>query len=855
MGIEKFFNSLRKQYQIVKDTVYPYKKIDTKHLFFDFNSIVHTTSQRVIHDINKLLELYLIGRDKEGIDKLVKKYDLELDIRLDLSDQKLIDKFNEHFTLEKMNGLIIDNVLDNVLFIVKNNFNAKRLETVHIAIDGTPSLAKIMEQKKRRYMGNFMGKMVKKLMEPFEKEMSKGHKWKYENGKIKWSKNNISPGTAFMDLLVSSLKSKEYHNKMKNVANNLKTFIVSGAYESGEGEKKIVDYINDPKNRITTDTTIYSPDSDVILLAMLLHDTSNVVILRQDQQASAKLEKPGKFHFAYNIIDVDKLEDVISEYVIKSVDRMEKKQILHDIVFIFTIFGDDFLPRVESYDVRNDIQLITNVYIKSLKHSGSSYLVKRINNKFTLNTGLFYDIMTLLGKNEVDILKRNYVKNEFHNYRRMRKSVNKYLSRNNIGRYGEVDHSNIMQFIGDYNFSRDWDEFGKLLKKGITNIKSFHPLMFADFDNKLKKKTGMSKGEVVSYYKKNGKLPKIKGYLYHTRDFPVIHRTKNGTQYTQLLPHSKTLNNRFHQERTEGMDKYRKKLYQFEKMLDEFRESLNVSSNVELGKDIESIGRFYKEYLHVEDYQQDRLNDKMKKVIYEYLKGMVWIMEYYYNGISYPTWFYPYKRSPLMMHVMLYLKKEVDDKDKFFRNIQKELEQKHTIKEEDFFTPLEQLLYITPFDATTFKKDKNNIYLLKGFLTDDMIVKVEKFILSEFGKDFYFSVAEIVDKVYQGKKTDLIDCRDVAYVNKCLITPLEKNESIPITDFISQFREHLSFEDQQVLFDGNLNEVIRGSRILDPDITHYVVGYQKYKERYLVTNDPQYKAKYKRYKYRLKEVL
>ena len=51
MGIEKFFNTFRLKYNkenLIQDTKYPYLKISTKNLFFDFNSIVHTISQKFI---------------------------------------------------------------------------------------------------------------------------------------------------------------------------------------------------------------------------------------------------------------------------------------------------------------------------------------------------------------------------------------------------------------------------------------------------------------------------------------------------------------------------------------------------------------------------------------------------------------------------------------------------------------------------------------------------------------------------------------------------------------------------------------------------------------------------------------
>ena len=127
MGIEKFFNTFRLKYNkdnLIYDTKYPYKKINSKFLFFDFNSIVHNISQRLIEQIN-------------------------------LNEKK-------NYTLEELNKLIISHVIHDLKFIINNNFKSNELKLIYIAIDGTPSKAKIVEQRKRRYIGTIDSNLKKK---------------------------------------------------------------------------------------------------------------------------------------------------------------------------------------------------------------------------------------------------------------------------------------------------------------------------------------------------------------------------------------------------------------------------------------------------------------------------------------------------------------------------------------------------------------------------------------------------------------------------------------------------------------------------------------------------------------------
>ena len=121
MGIEKFFNSLRLKYNktnLIIDTKYPYKKLSSKYIFFDFNSIIHNISQKI-----------LAPNISENIDQT-----------------------------------IIDGVLDDLLFILNNNFIVKDIKFIYLSIDGTPSKAKIVEQRKRRYLGKIESDILQNIL-------------------------------------------------------------------------------------------------------------------------------------------------------------------------------------------------------------------------------------------------------------------------------------------------------------------------------------------------------------------------------------------------------------------------------------------------------------------------------------------------------------------------------------------------------------------------------------------------------------------------------------------------------------------------------------------------------------------
>ena len=57
MGIERFFNSLRNDYNTIVADIMPNKKLklNSENLFIDFNSIAHVISQRILSLVNNLM--------------------------------------------------------------------------------------------------------------------------------------------------------------------------------------------------------------------------------------------------------------------------------------------------------------------------------------------------------------------------------------------------------------------------------------------------------------------------------------------------------------------------------------------------------------------------------------------------------------------------------------------------------------------------------------------------------------------------------------------------------------------------------------------------------------------------------
>ena len=95
-------------------------------------------------------------------------------------------------------------------------------EEVVLAVDGVVPMAKIRQQRLRRFKGSWLT----------GKEIELGAR---DVGYETWDTNCITPGTAFMDRLEAALKDLAFTRGP--------SWVVSSANEPGEGEQKLMEWV------------------------------------------------------------------------------------------------------------------------------------------------------------------------------------------------------------------------------------------------------------------------------------------------------------------------------------------------------------------------------------------------------------------------------------------------------------------------------------------------------------------------------------------------------------------------------------------------------------------------------------
>lgn len=741
-------------------------KLSVNHLFLDFNSIIHVSSLKILANVNIFLQLVLrniyAGRSVSNVTftELFDKYGMQ-DIQKKITQTSkptfVINLFHEHFTDKYMDKLIITLVINTVLYLVRTYCQNKTIQTLMIAIDGVPSKGKMVEQRQRRYLGAITEEYKKRILHKYKDYLLGQPDFVYLTTKhnIKWSRNKITPGTGFMHKMVNYLKSDVIMAKFMINRSSLK-IIISDMYEIGEGEKKIVNYINLYLEDTKDTVMIYSPDGDVILLCLLL-PVDNLYMLRYNQQESRNND-------VCDLIDIRLFKNNISYYINNNPnfakEAFDVDRINRDLVCVSTLFGNDFVPKIETINVKKGFQNIMDAYLRTLlmfKHK-QYYLVKSKNDKglYRLNLVFFRQIITELLPEENDFIKYNKLYAQYINAGQIKNAFN----------YMTINSENIVSTFN--TFRKEYESLQHTIQQ---NGSLFHYEKHDHFMYALKKSIIIVfDGQIVNttYLSNKDMLKMLQKYFYQTKKFPRLNINLNTWSHSITDPiHKKRV-------KEEGMNEYEKELYKFGKMLDEYYVKMNAAP-LDLSRP--KIPDFYKIYFDVDLYdKKGNLTDEASQVMYDYLEGTMWVFNYYFNDITYVnTWYYKHERAPLLNNFSSYLNTiSIENFNKIYNELDK-----YQVKDlNTYFNPVEQLIYVSPMTKDIVELLPSNYQTFLN--SDDMDI---------FLKNFFVDIKLLTKKLWQEKISCDVDCHSIVYLNKCLFKPITKPTASDDTKFLKLIRK------------------------------------------------------------------
>jgi 5'-3' exonuclease len=241
-------------------------------------------------------------------------------------------------------------IINKVILKIEEYFHIIKPDTnLFIAFDGVAPVAKLDQQRERRYKSFFQNNIMRSI---------------YKNSKPDpWNTAAITPGTTFMSKLND--KIKKYFTDPKKY--NLKNIIISTSFNYGEGEHKIFDFIrrypeyhND--NMITV---IYGLDADLIMLGINhLPICKNIFLFRETphfiQSINSELE-PNKEY----ILDLPELSKNITLNMNNNIELNEEQKInrVYDYIFMCFFLGNDFMPHFPAINIRTGgVDKMINAY-------------------------------------------------------------------------------------------------------------------------------------------------------------------------------------------------------------------------------------------------------------------------------------------------------------------------------------------------------------------------------------------------------------------------------------------------------------------------------------------------------------
>jgi len=255
----------------------------------------------------------------------------------------------------------------------------KPTSRVFIAFDGVAPVAKLSQQRDRRYKSWYTAQIQRDIEGAGYKEA--------------WNTSAITPGTNFMRQLneeVVEYFDKKTQNSSNNGGKTLE-YIISSSSEPGEGEHKIFDYMRmypEYHNSPDTVTLVYGLDADLIMLTLNhLHITKNLYLFRETPEFIKSVDSTLDANKDY-LLDIPELANSIVKYIhnvepdteVSIRDTTEAREStklkggcdkdtnrITDYILMCFLLGNDFMPHFPALNIRTvGIDILLNVYRETL---------------------------------------------------------------------------------------------------------------------------------------------------------------------------------------------------------------------------------------------------------------------------------------------------------------------------------------------------------------------------------------------------------------------------------------------------------------------------------------------------------
>lgn len=654
-------------------------------LLVDYNANIHYITTRVITELNEIM-YFTYQREQNVKSMLMPKnlFDIPIEYNFDLGltmddIEILVEKYNEDYcigiTYEKINTSLTDEKISDIIFyetikytkMLICSINKGWIKKIYLALDGTPSMAKINEQRNRRYISLHINNIKEDIVKKY-----KFHDSNIRQIDIFHYRSMICVGTKLMDRIQQAL----FHLDI-GIDTDVSTVNIRG-----EGEKKIIYAIEEYLHYESF--CIMSPDSDMlILIGMLGHDEKfhdkKIYNFRIDYQNKNQ----------YQFFDLRQLVSNLKNYYSLKLGCDIPQNKMLDLFFMLVVFGNDFLPKLEPLDITKHFDLVCEIALK-ISVNGKNFIE---NNE--LNYDYILDFFRVIENKTLEMSIESCINSKYNNYQKLCRQMS--IDKTDLDM--NMHHPLLKPITVSYN---NFTEQMKILTNAYSKFINFMKTVY------------ITKHQIMDLYRDMHSDVNDSYFLLVAPRFikyPNMVISQNPQEFFMDLVKYIT-----------GTKKYTDIKFRIRLMPKEYKKynppNANINSYLQ---EIEKLNHGlepYRSIFRVEDIKlvdydlaNNRLTDLRDKyyetyvdanikqenidgLVLDYLLGIEWLFQYYIKGehLELSSWFYNSTRAPLISSIIKYLEATP--------NISKKLQQKLAEYPENDLSLLQHYLYVTPNEYT-----------------------------------------------------------------------------------------------------------------------------------------------------------
>ena len=492
---------------------------------------------------------------------------------------------------------IFSAIYNYINFLVNHIRPRKR---IYIAIDGVAPRAKMNNQRQRRYHSARSNKSLNEFLT---------NDLKTDAGILSFKNNSITPGTEFMMDLIENVKffvMRKIHEdeNWKGIE-----VLVTGGDVPGEGEHKIMDWLRgwkqSPDFNINESHCIYSNDADLVFLSLSLH-LPKVLILREAMKfTDNNVNSATKRHTEdqkMEILFINLLREYFElEYTMDknlyTKHQFDIERIIDDFILVAFFIGNDFLHQLYCMSTKKgNFDEIIDTFKKSIPEIGG-YL----SDRGIINWGNFSKFLNKVAKLENKMIKTTLDQMEDYIFE-IKKSKKSLFVTEEEWRQEEEPEEHYPDKVEHPKAQKPETDFEEEDNPDI------------ELDEEKKKRVDEDMVEVEDdeeneekFYDAGDEADK------ELRKVDKAHELEHQLAYKKILSESQYI---------------RELLSVFEKGSEDEKKKKRMG--------------FYQKFFDLKDLSQ------VEGVCNDYIKGLQFVMYYYFHGCPSWSWYYPYFMSPFL---------------------------------------------------------------------------------------------------------------------------------------------------------------------------------------------------------------